>query len=158
MSRSVEPFVKFIWLLIVAFVGNGGNASALLDVGAQSTQKKLDAIEHGTAPRGSTVWFSSTELDSWMKEEAKYWTPQGVRDLRLQLGESIATGFARIDFLKLKQASGEETRVPDANFIGRRTSGQRNCAVCVQTTAGLGWMWSALRSPDSRWRAQGSSS
>ena len=106
-----SKFVKLIWLWVV--MACALDAEVVSDVGsdvaaAQSVQRKLDAIEHGTLQPGSNVWFSAAELESWMKEEAKYWTPQGVRDLRLHLEEGAATGFARIDFLKLKQVDGEE--------------------------------------------------
>src|SRR6266566_8747882 len=75
---------------------------------AQSASRKFEAIERGGFRRGASVVFTAGELSSWMREEAKDYAPQGVRDLRLELGEGRATGYAQIDFLKLRQAGTHE--------------------------------------------------
>ena len=41
-----------------------------------------------------------------MREEAKIYAPEGIRDLRLTLRNDIATGTALVDFAKLRQIRG----------------------------------------------------
>jgi hypothetical protein len=80
------------------------------DVGdSQSAFRKLAAIENGAAAPGSRIGFTPSELNAWMRDEAKARVPQGVRDLRIDLADGRATGYATIDFLKIRQAAtGEE--------------------------------------------------
>ena len=73
-----------------------------------SAFQKLSAIEAGSAGRGARISFSPSELNAWMREEAKSRAPQGVRNLRLDLTPGGATGYADIDFLKVRQAATGE--------------------------------------------------
>src|SRR5690348_14890005 len=76
---------------------------------SQSAFQKLSRIEAGGAGRGGRISFSPSEINAWMREEAKARVPQGVRNVRLDLSASGATGYADIDFLKLRQAAtGQE--------------------------------------------------
>jgi len=75
---------------------------------SQSAFEKLSAIEAG-ARRGARISFSPSELNAWMREEAKVRVPHGVRNVRLDLTSGGATGYADIDFLKVRQAAtGQE--------------------------------------------------
>ena len=81
----------------------GALAASVAD--SQSAFRKLGAIETGAVKPGSRVSFSRPEIDSWLQDEAKARVPQGVRGLRLDLQDNRVTGYANIDFLKLRQAS-----------------------------------------------------
>ncbi|MBV8817116.1 MAG: hypothetical protein JO022_02095, partial [Acidobacteriaceae bacterium] len=70
---------------------------------AALVRAKLQSIEKGTVPRGSTVIFTSAELTAYARSVLPATVPQGVRDPRLELGNGTATGYALIDFLKLQQ-------------------------------------------------------
>ena len=88
-------------------------ASALLGgsvADSQSAFQKLSAIEGGNARHGTRISFTPSELNAWMREEARVRVPQGVRNMRLDLTAGKATGYADIDFLKLRQAAtGQES-------------------------------------------------
>ncbi len=76
---------------------------------ADSAFRKLAAIEAGTAAPGTRIVFTPAEVNAWIRAEAKARVPQGVRDVRIELGDGRATGHATIDFLKIRQAAtGEE--------------------------------------------------
>jgi hypothetical protein len=106
MGSGVVSNVHFGAALIIAIAGAmlaGGNSAA----DSASASQKLAAIETGAA-RGN-VSFSPGELNAWMRDEAQFRVPRGVRNLRLELGAGKATGYADIDFLKVRQStSGEQ--------------------------------------------------
>jgi hypothetical protein len=83
-----------------------GIASELSD--ADSAFRKLAKIEAGTAAPGSRLVFTPAEVNAWLRAEAKARVPKGVRDVRIELGEGRATGYATIDFLKIRQAATGE--------------------------------------------------
>jgi len=92
---------------LVCFAFAGLAASEKNDAG--SAFRKLAAIEAGTAAPGSRIVFTPAEVSAWIRAEAKARVPQGVRDVRIELGDARATGYATIDFLKIRQAAtGEE--------------------------------------------------
>lgn len=95
MSGSIAVVLLFLAL-------PAGLATATAD--ATAAQRKFDMIEGGKAPPGTRVDFTQTELISWMQQEAAALTPGAARDLRLSLGNNQATGFARINFLKLRRS------------------------------------------------------
>jgi hypothetical protein len=75
---------------------------------ADSAFRKLARIEAGTAAPASRIVFTPAELNAWIRAEAKERVPRGVRDVRIELGDGRATGYATIDFLKIRQASTGE--------------------------------------------------
>jgi hypothetical protein len=110
--------VRFERTILLAVVGAGLLGATWAE--SQSAHRKFEAIDGLRS--GASVSFTSGELSSWMAEEAKNYAPQGVNGLRLELGEGRATGYAQIDFLKLRQA--ETDRAPgwlERNLL----SGQR---------------------------------
>src|SRR3978361_145 len=76
---------------------------------SHSARNKLDAIETGRAPKGARIVFSPAELNAVVAEAATLHAPQGARNTRLVLGAGVATGYADIDFLKLRQAATGES-------------------------------------------------
>ena len=73
---------------------------------AESAFRKLGAIESGTVPRGSKVYFTRPEIDAWIIDEAHNRVPQGLTGVRLDLSAGRVVGYASIDFLKIRQSSG----------------------------------------------------
>ncbi|MES1262054.1 MAG: hypothetical protein ABUS49_09980 [Acidobacteriota bacterium] len=74
---------------------------------SQSVWRKLESIERGRTG-GSRVVFTSAELNAWVGDQTRALAPQGARNPRLELGSGLATGYADIDFLKLRQAATGE--------------------------------------------------
>jgi hypothetical protein len=48
-------------------------------------------------------------LNAWARAKVPSVVPQGVREPRLELGTNSATGYALVDFIKIRQGAGEET-------------------------------------------------
>jgi hypothetical protein len=71
--------------------------------------RKLDIIESGKAKPGSVYVFTAGELNAWARAKIPSVVPQGIREPRLELGNGSATGYALVDFLKIRQGAGEET-------------------------------------------------
>lgn len=97
-------------------------------------QHKLDLIEARKVPRGSTVRFTSAEINGWARVKVPQVVPEGMRDERVELGENTATGYAMADFLKMRQAKGKTTNW----FIARLLEGERPLAVTVHLESGAG--------------------
>lgn len=112
-------------VIAILVIGNLLGASTQESLAAQ---RKFDAIEYGRMQPGATVTLTSAELNSWMQEEAKSIAGDSVRKLRLELGEGRASGYASIDFLKLKQRTGETP-----GFLLRQLlAGERPVALTVR--------------------------
>jgi hypothetical protein len=93
-----------------------------------AARRKMDLIESGRAPRGARLQFSAAELNSWIAEETKIHAPLGARNPRLVLGAEAATGYADIDFLRLRQAATGEA---PGWFLRNLFSGERPVKVTV---------------------------
>lgn len=75
---------------------------------AASADRKLDLIESGRLRPGSRVDFSTGELNAWLREQARRYFPAAIRNIRVSLAANSATGYADVDFLKMRQtATGE---------------------------------------------------
>lgn len=71
-------------------------------------QKKIDLIEKGKIPPGTQVVFQQKELNAFLAVRAKEVVPDGLRDTRLEIGNGKVTGYAMVDFVKMRQARGQE--------------------------------------------------
>jgi hypothetical protein len=114
-----------LWLLIPLL---GDTSSDYLSV-----KRKLDLIESERLQPGSRVTLTSRELNAYVVNEAAELGP-GVRDPRLQLGDSMATGTALIDFLKVRQAAGQ----PSGWVMTKLLGGERPVRVTARITSGSG--------------------
>jgi hypothetical protein len=96
------------WPAIAALVG----AAALFVSAAtvtESANRKFAGIESARLPAGTRIDLSLDELNAWANQKARVYAPGGARNLRLELRDGEATGYALIDFVKLRQAtSGDE--------------------------------------------------
>jgi hypothetical protein len=79
------------------------------DPQSQRVAHKIEILESGKAKPGSVYIFTAAELNAWARAKAPTIVPQGLREPRLELGNNSATGYALVDFLKIRQGAGEET-------------------------------------------------
>jgi hypothetical protein len=91
-------------------------------------RKKLDMIEDGKAPRGSIVTFSVAEVNAWARVKVPEIVPEGIRDIRVEMGAGTASGYAIVDFLKMRQAQGVAT----GWFVSKLIEGERPLRVTVR--------------------------
>ena len=75
----------------------------------QNVTRKLDIIQSDKAKPGSVFVFTAAELNAWARAKAPTVVPEGLREPRLELGNGRATGYALVDFLKLRHSAGVET-------------------------------------------------
>jgi hypothetical protein len=101
---------------------------------AASVDRKLNLIEAGRLRAGSRVEFASGELNGWLREQARRYFPGALSNVRVELGNNTATGYADVDFVKLRQAatgeapgwlmrnlfSGERAIEVQAHFVSAR--------------------------------------
>lgn len=73
----------------------------------RSAKRKIDLIQQDQAPPGARVTLKKNELNAWVRREVADAVPEGVRDPRLVLGVNRATGYAYVDFAKLRRAQGQ---------------------------------------------------
>jgi len=97
--------VKWIFKLTVGAAAAICLAASVGATGAeaQAVSRKLEAIEAGRFPAGSSVVFTAREINAWITDEARARVLRGARNLRLEMGTGQATGYGDIDFLKLRQ-------------------------------------------------------
>jgi len=93
------------------------NAAAAVDPRAESVARKIDLIQSGKAKPGAVFVFTVADLNAWARFKAPQVVPQGLRQPRLELGNNSATGYALVDFLKVRQGAGEETNWLVAKII-----------------------------------------
>ena len=84
-------------------------SAAPVGPGAGSMRRKLDSLHAGYLRPGSVVVFTSPEIDAWARQELPGMVPEGVRQARVELGSGEATGYALVDFLKLRHSQGRES-------------------------------------------------
>ena len=91
--------------------------AAAADPQAERVSHRIDIIESGKAKPGTIYVFTAAELNAWIRAKAPTVVPQGLREPRLELGNGSATGYALVDFLKMRQGAGEETNCLVAKLI-----------------------------------------
>ncbi|MGH9559306.1 MAG: hypothetical protein ACRD30_08695 [Bryobacteraceae bacterium] len=101
---------------------------------SQNAQHKLDMIQARRVRPGSVVTFTPAELNAWAQAKVPQIVPEGMRDERVDLGDGTATGYALVDFLKMRQAKGAQTNW----LIARMIEGERPLRVTVRIESGDG--------------------
>lgn len=120
--------MRSLWLSLVALGALlGASGSDYL-----AAKRKLDLIAAGKA--SSSVSLGAPELNAFVRQEVKTVAPAGVRDPYLRLGNGTATGFAYVDFPKLRQAQGK----PMNWFFARLFAGERSVRVDTAIRSGDG--------------------
>jgi hypothetical protein len=100
-----------------------------------SARRKLDSIKENKAPAGSTVVFTRPEIEAWARVEIPKIVPQGFREPRVELAEGAATGRATVDFLKMRQAQGQQINWLMAKLI----EGERPLVASIRLRSSGGW-------------------
>jgi hypothetical protein len=101
---------------------------------AENAGRKLDVIQSGRAKPGSVFVFTPAELNAWVRIKAPMVVPEGLREPRLEMGNGTATGYALVDFLKLRHASGVETNW----LISKLIQGEKRVMASVSIQSGNG--------------------
>lgn len=87
------------------------------DPQAARVARKLDIIQSGKAKPGAVYVFTVAELNAWARAKAPTVVPHGLRRPRLELGNNSATGYALVDFLKIREGAGIQTNWLIAKLI-----------------------------------------
>lgn len=61
--------------------------------------------------------FTAADLNAWIRFKVPQVVPEGLRQPRLELGYNSATGYALVDFLKVRKGAGVETNWLVAKII-----------------------------------------
>src|ERR1700676_2069572 len=103
------------------------------DAVVERALNKLDLIESGRAKRGSIIVFTPAEMNAWARARvpAMY---QGIRNPSVELGNGAASGFAFVDFLKLRQGEGLQTN----SLLARLIEGERPLKVSIRLESASG--------------------
>ncbi len=94
----------------------------------ESARKKLDRIEAEQEPRGAVIGFSLPEILAWARVRIPETIPEGMKNIRLELGNGVATGYATVDLLKMRQAQGITT----SWLISKLIEGERLLKVSIR--------------------------
>jgi len=71
-------------------------------------QKKIELIEQGKLPKGTQLVFAERELNTYLEQKAAEVVGEGLRNPRVELSAGRATGYAMVDFVKMRHAQGAE--------------------------------------------------
>jgi len=111
-------------------------AVALAAPGADSgsAKRKIQLIRQDRVPSGTKVTLSHDELNAYVRGEVAAVAPAGVRDTRVVLGINRVTGYAYVDFPRLRQAQGKPMNPLLAWLVG----GERPIRVDAHIRSGGG--------------------
>lgn len=109
-------------------------ALATLGVDSASVKRKIQLIKQDRAPAGTTVTLKRDELNAYIRGEVAAVAPAGVRDPRVVLGVNRATGYAYVDFPKLRQAQGQ----PMGRLLAWLVGGERPIRLDARIRSGGG--------------------
>lgn len=100
-----------------------------------SIVSKFNGIEKHRYKPGSRVTIPSAELNAYVQTELPKVAPPGIRDPQVELlGENLATGRAKINFLTLRNAQGK----PAGWLLKKLLDGERDVAVTTEVVSGNG--------------------
>ena len=71
-------------------------------------RKKIELIENGKVPPGTQLVFAQKELNEFLPEKAREIAPGGLREPRVEIGDGSVTGYATVDFVKMRHAQGDD--------------------------------------------------
>jgi hypothetical protein len=108
--------------------------SAAVPPDALTARNKFRLIESDRVPPGTRVTIQQDELNAYVRNQLRSVAPVGIRQPRLELGQNRATGFAWVDFEKLRQAQGE----PMGWLMAKLVGGERRVRVDAQIRSGGG--------------------
>jgi hypothetical protein len=77
------------------------------DPALQSARAKIEKLTNNKMKPGESVTFSLAETQAWAAAIVAEEVPQGIRDLKIELGEDTASSSAIVDLLKVQQSRGK---------------------------------------------------
>jgi hypothetical protein len=80
------------------------------------------------------VTFTPREIDAWARVKVPETVPEGLRDSRIELGQGVASAYAIADFLKMRQAKGQQPNW----FMQKLLEGERPLKISVRLESGGG--------------------
>jgi hypothetical protein len=99
-----------------------------------SAEHKFRLIESERLRPGTRVTLTSAELNAYVHQAIAEEFPSGVRDARLTLTGGRATGFANIDFGKVRRAQGK----PPGWLMSKLIDGERPVEVAANIRSARG--------------------
>jgi hypothetical protein len=108
--------------------------AAAVSSDALTASGKFRLIESERVPPGSRVTIHQDELNAYVRNQLRSVAPDGVRDPRLELGQNRATGYAWVDFEKLRRAQGQ----PMGWLMAKLMGGEKRVRVDAQIRSGGG--------------------
>lgn len=100
----------------------------------QRAQTKLQAIQQGRAPKGSSVVFTQREILAWARIEVPKQVPQGIRNIEVELANGSGRGSALMDFMKMQHAQGKDSNW----FLKKLLEGERPVSAWIRVRSGGG--------------------
>ena len=97
--------------------------------------QKLRLIETERARPGSSVLLTARELNVYLDTEIRRVAPNGIREARLTLNDGVASGAAVVDFVKIRQAQGQEP----GWLLARLLDGERPLEIAARIRSSGGW-------------------
>jgi hypothetical protein len=101
-----------------------------------TARRKIDLLRNDRVGPGATVTLSQGEVNAYVRGQVAKVARAGVRDARVVLGVNRATGYAQVDFPKLRQAQGQ----PMNRFLAWLVGGERPVRVDARITSSQGKM------------------
>jgi hypothetical protein len=114
-------------VLLVSLVAGAPSQALLL-------KQKIRLIESDRLPAGSKVTLRQDELNAYVRSQVRYVVRDGIRDPRLELGNNRASGYAYVDFARLRQSQG----MPLNWFMTKLLGGERPVQVDARIRSGNG--------------------
>ncbi|MEJ7608574.1 MAG: hypothetical protein WKF37_20465 [Bryobacteraceae bacterium] len=100
-----------------------------------SAQRKFQQIEKSQVKPGARIQLSSEEINSYVAAELPKVAPSGIRNPKVVLrGANTATGYALIDFIKLRSAQGK----PPGWLLRQLLQGEHEVSVQARVRSGGG--------------------
>ena len=96
-----------------------------------SAEAKLDRIGDRQAKPGEVIVFTPQEVNAWARVAVPDAVPQGVRNPRVELGMDTGTGYALVDFLKMRKQ-------PSSWLVTKMIEGERPLKIVVTVVSGGG--------------------
>ncbi len=104
------------------------------DPALQSANTKMDKFSKDQWKPGELVVLSPAEVNAWLRDQGAKNVPQGLRDVKVDLGAGTASASALVDFVKIEQSKG---RTP--GFITKTLfEGERPLKISVRVAASAG--------------------
>ena len=120
------------WVVVLLIFTVG--PSLALTPEARSAKAKLALIMSNKARPGSTIIFTTRELEEWAKVEIPTVVPDGFRQPRVVLATGTADGYALVDFKKLRHASGAAP-----SWLDNLIDGERPIKISIALSSAKGW-------------------